>query len=179
MRVEEAILKPALNFRGIQGGGVRSQSRNVIIPEVTFSIGLRLVPDQTVEHVREAVVRHVEAQGYHVVFEAPDLETRSQHERVALIEWGPGYPALRTAFDHPLAQRLVKVFDEWSDGALIQMPTMGGSLPLYLIGEVLGAPVLILPVANHDNNQHAKDENIRLGNLWNAIAMYAVTFARL
>ena len=39
---------------------------------------------------------------------------------------------------------------------------------LNVIDEVIGAPILILPVANHDNNQHGKDENLRLQNLWDA-----------
>ena len=34
----------------------------------------------------------------------------------------------------------------------------------------LSAPIIILPLANHDNNQHAENENIRLQNLWDAIA---------
>jgi acetylornithine deacetylase/succinyl-diaminopimelate desuccinylase-like protein len=62
---------------------------------------------------------------------------------------------------------------------LVLMPTMGGSLPLYLIGERLGAPVVILPIANHDNNQHAANENLRLGNLFEAVATYAAVFAGL
>ncbi|MEM9304728.1 MAG: M20/M25/M40 family metallo-hydrolase [Pseudomonadota bacterium] len=176
-RVEAAILRPALNFRGISGGGVGSESRNVIVPETIVSVGVRLVPDQTVEHVQGAILRHLEGQGYHVVLEEPDADYRAEHGPVIWLRWGSGYPALRTDFDHPLAARLAEIMNTWSDGDLVQLPTMGGSLPLYLIREVLGVPVLILPIANHDNNQHAKDENLRIANLWNAIAMYAVTFA--
>jgi acetylornithine deacetylase/succinyl-diaminopimelate desuccinylase-like protein len=38
---------------------------------------------------------------------------------------------------------------------------------------VLGVPVVTLPIANYDNNQHAANENLRVQNLWNAIEMYA------
>ena len=34
-------------------------------------------------------------------------------------------------------------------------------------------PIIILPIANHDNNQHGRNENLRLQNLWDAVAMYA------
>jgi len=44
---------------------------------------------------------------------------------------------------------------------------------------VTGAPVVILPVANHDNNQHGKDENLRLQNLWDAIEIYAAVLMSL
>ena len=56
---------------------------------------------------------------------------------------------------------------------------MGGSLPIYVIEEVMGAPVLILPVANHDNNQHGANENLRLQNLWDAIETYAVVLTEM
>ena len=59
------------------------------------------------------------------------------------------------------------------DDQIIQLPTMGGSLPLYLLDEVIGAPILILPIANHDHPQPGKDENLRLQNLWDAIEIYA------
>ena len=56
-------------------------------------------------------------------------------------------------------------------------PTMGGSLPIYLFDKHLKLPVIILPVANHDNNQHGRNENMRLQNLWDAISAYAAVLA--
>jgi len=38
---------------------------------------------------------------------------------------------------------------------------------------------LILPIANHDNNQHGSDENLRLQNLWDAIEIYATVLTEL
>jgi acetylornithine deacetylase/succinyl-diaminopimelate desuccinylase-like protein len=38
---------------------------------------------------------------------------------------------------------------------------------------VLQKPFVNVPVANHDNNQHAPDENLRIANLWYAIDLYA------
>ena len=42
-----------------------------------------------------------------------------------------------------------------------------------MFGGVLGTPVVGLPIANHDNNQHAVKENLRLKNLWDGIAIHA------
>jgi len=39
--------------------------------------------------------------------------------------------------------------------------------------EASPAPIVVLPIANFDNNQHAPDENIRLGNLFYGIEAYA------
>ena len=60
---------------------------------------------------------------------------------------------------------------------LIVTPTMGGSLPLDEFGSRLSAPIIILPLANHDNNQHAENENIRLQNLWDAMQIYGAILA--
>ena len=37
-------------------------------------------------------------------------------------------------------------------------------------------PSVTVSLANHDNNQHAEDENLRLGNLWDAIEIFAGLF---
>jgi acetylornithine deacetylase/succinyl-diaminopimelate desuccinylase-like protein len=50
---------------------------------------------------------------------------------------------------------------------------------MYLFAEVLEAPLVIVPMVNHDNNQHAANENVRIGNVREGIAWYAALFARL
>jgi acetylornithine deacetylase/succinyl-diaminopimelate desuccinylase-like protein len=174
-RVEVAISRPALNLRGIRSGGVGPASRNAIQTSATASIGLRLVPDQTPEFLRKKVEAHIRAQGYHLLDGEPTDKERAGHDRLASIEWSSagGYPAYRADMGHPLARELSATLDRLSDGTLIQTPTMGGSLPIYIVEEVLETPVLILPVANHDNNQHGANENLRLQNLWDAIEIYA------
>lgn len=179
-RLELAIMRPALNLRGIQSGNVGSQARNAIQTSATASIGLRLVPDLTPEYARKAIESHIRAQGYHIVYAEPTTEERAQHELIALLDWGEsGYPAYRSDFDLPMIQQIAQIMDSLSDKPLVRMPSMGGSLPIYLIEQVTGTPVVILPIANHDNNQHGKDENLRLQNLWDAIEIYAAVLTNL
>ena len=61
----------------------------------------------------------------------------------------------------------------------VRLPTLGGSIPMYLFQQPGDTPVIGLPIANHDDNQHAADENLRLQNLWDAIELYAALFADL
>jgi acetylornithine deacetylase/succinyl-diaminopimelate desuccinylase-like protein len=178
-RLELAILRPALNLRGIRSGGVGAQATNSIQTSATASIGLRLVPVQTIGFLREAVERHIRAQGYFVVHEEPSAEQRAAHERIARLDWETGYPAYRAPLDLPIAQAVADIVDQLRDEALIRLPTMGGSLPIHLIEQATGAPVLILPIANHDNNQHGRNENLRLQNLWDAIEIYAAVLSSL
>jgi acetylornithine deacetylase/succinyl-diaminopimelate desuccinylase-like protein len=61
----------------------------------------------------------------------------------------------------------------FGEGSLVVAPGMGGTLPITPFTEILQKPAIIVPVANHDNNQHAPDENLRIANLWYAIDLYA------
>ena len=61
----------------------------------------------------------------------------------------------------------------------VRAPILGGSLPTYLFEEVLGAPLVVLPMVNHVNSQHAANENLRLQNLSDGIGMWAAVIARL
>jgi acetylornithine deacetylase/succinyl-diaminopimelate desuccinylase-like protein len=56
---------------------------------------------------------------------------------------------------------------------------MGGSLPLYLFDRVLATPLVTVPIVNHDNNQHAANENLRIQNLWDGIEFFGALLARL
>ncbi len=179
-RVERAVMRPALNLRGIRSGDVGALARNSIQTSATASIGLRLVPAQTTDYLRETVEHHIAKQGYLIVHKPPTPEQRANHDRIALLDWSEaGYPAYRAPFDLPMAKAVAGIMNQLSDDKIVQLPTMGGSLPLYLIDEVVGSPILILPIANHDNNQHGKDENLRLQNLWDAIEIYAAVLTNL
>ncbi|MDT8321473.1 MAG: peptidase dimerization domain-containing protein [Xanthomonadales bacterium] len=179
-RLEMAIMRPALNLRGIRSGDVGDQASNSIPTFATASIGLRLVPDQSLAHLRKVIERHVARQGYTIVHEPPDMEQRAGGQRIALLDWSEaGYPAYRAPLDQPMAQSVAAILNEMGDDALIQLPTMGGSLPIHIIGKATGAPVVILPIANHDNNQHGANENLRLQNLWDAIEVYAAVLTHL
>jgi acetylornithine deacetylase/succinyl-diaminopimelate desuccinylase-like protein len=179
-RLELTVMRPAINLRGIRSGSVGAQASNSIQTAATASVGLRLVPAQTLDHVRDAVERHLAQQGYLVVHEEPTAEQRATHDHIARVDWEEGgYPAYRAPLDLPIARAVADIVNQLRDDELIRMPTMGGSLPIYVIEQVTGAPVVILPVANHDNNQHGKDENLRLQNLWDAIEIYAAVLTNL
>jgi acetylornithine deacetylase/succinyl-diaminopimelate desuccinylase-like protein len=106
-----------------------------------------------------------------VVDRDPTLEERRRFAKVAKVTSEPGYPAERTSIDHPLARDVARALRQ--HGSLVVLPTMGGSLPLYLIRRELGAANVGVALWNHDNNQHAEDENIRLQNLWNGVSVIA------
>jgi acetylornithine deacetylase/succinyl-diaminopimelate desuccinylase-like protein len=176
----ERILLPALNIRGIQSGAVMDKAANAIPTEAHVSIDFRLVPNQTPERVRELVERHLQRQGYFVVHETPSEPERRDHARIVKLDWDRGgYPAARTDLSLPISKALVQSMSEALGKPVIAMPTLGGSIPMHVFQQVLKTPIVGLPVANHDNNQHAANENIRLQNLWDGIEAYAGLLVRL
>ena len=174
--LNELLLRPALNVRGIEAGHVGENASNTIQPEARASIDFRLVPDETPESVKPLVERHLEAQGYTIVHETPDRATRQQHPKIVKVEWGAGYPPARTPLDLPFSREVAALMTA-AGHEPVRLPTVGGSIPMYLFQQPNDTPVIGLPIANHDDNQHSNDENLRLQNLWDGIEVYSVLFA--
>ena len=175
----ERIMLPALNVRGIKVGGVRELAANAIPTEASASIDFRLVPNQKPERVRELVEAHLRSRGYHVVHEAPDSATRMAHPKLVRAEWEGGYAATRASMDLPFSRALLAAASSGATTPPLAVPTLGGSLPTSTFEQVLGVPLVVLPIANYDNNQHAANENLRFQNLWDGIELFAAVMARL
>jgi acetylornithine deacetylase/succinyl-diaminopimelate desuccinylase-like protein len=176
--LNELLMLPALNVRGFESGHVGAQASNAIQTEARASIDFRLVPDETPDSIKPLVERHIEAQGYTIVRDTPDVSLRLKHPKIVKLEWGAGYPPARTKLDLPLSREVATIMSSAGHDP-IRLPTVGGSIPMYLFQRPNDTPVIGLPIANHDDNQHAADENLRLQNLWDGIEVYAALFAGL
>ncbi len=171
--------KPALNLSGIQGGRTGPGSANVIVPESQAYIDFRLVPDQRPERIRRLLEAHLRKLGYHVVHEDPDSATRRAHPRIVKLSGDGGYPAMATPLDLPVSRAVIRAAERALGQPVVVKPAMGGSLPLFHFQEILGVPLIEVPIVNHDNNQHAENENLRIRNLWDGIELYAGLVALL
>jgi acetylornithine deacetylase/succinyl-diaminopimelate desuccinylase-like protein len=170
----ERLLLPSLTVRGLESGNVGASARNVIPATATASLGIRLVKGNDPEDMRNLVEDHIRAQGYHVVREDPDMDTRRRYSKIAKVIHGGGYRAARTDMSLPIARQVVAaVRAAAGEQGLVVVPSLGGSLPLYLFTEVMNQPAVVVPIANHDDNQHAADENLRVRSLWYGIDLYA------
>jgi acetylornithine deacetylase/succinyl-diaminopimelate desuccinylase-like protein len=179
LRFLERIMLPALNVRGISGGGVGARAANAVPSVAHASIDFRLVPRQSPARIRALVETHARAQGFHVVHAEPTADERLRHPRLLRLEWEEGYPASRTDMASPVARAVVRAVEFGAGEPPIVVPTLGGSLPLFHFDEVLGAPLVTVPIVNHDNNQHAANENLRMKNLFDGVHVYAAIVAHL
>lgn len=174
-----SVMQPALNVRGISAGAVGAAANNAIPPQADISIDFRLVPDQTPQALRAEVERFLEAKGWTLVSAAPDLGARLAHPKIIKVTWDSGYPGLRTDLDTPAARAVIAAAQDGAGGHLALVPMMGGSVPLYIFHRILNVPLVILPIVNHDDSQHAPNENLRLKNLWDGIDAYAAEMGEL
>jgi acetylornithine deacetylase/succinyl-diaminopimelate desuccinylase-like protein len=172
VKLNELVTLPALNVRGMASSRTGNQASNVIPATATASLDIRLVPGMDAQQTNSRVVEHIRKQGFFVVDKEPDADTRRAHARVALVTVRTGDNAVRTPMDWPMAQEVIRVVESVR-GPTVKLPNMGGSLPLTSIVRPLGTHVIVVPIANHDDNQHSFNENLRVQNLWDGIELMA------
>lgn len=177
-KLVELINLPSLNIRGIRSAYVGKQSQNVVPDEAEASLDMRVVKNIDPQKQFDRLVAHVRGQGYYVTDKAPTRDERLSHPHVARLVYGGGYPASRTPMNLPVAIKLVEVVQAAVAGPVVNMPTVGGSVPMYIF-ESLNLPVIGVPIVNYDNHQHSSDENLRLGHFWRGIEIYAAILADL
>lgn len=174
----ELINLPSLNVRGLRSAYVGAEARTIIPDRAVAALDLRLVKNIDPRRQFERVVSHIRRQGYYVTEREPTHEERMKYPRIAMVTMGGGYPASRMPMDHPGAQALIRASKAALPGDWVVLPTTGGSVPMHIF-ENLGLPVAHVPIVNHDNNQHSENENLRLGNFFRGIELFAGLFADL
>lgn len=179
-RIELQHNRPTLSVVGLSSGTVGPGARNAIAASATGRVEIRLVHGLDARQQFDRLVAHVRDQGYHIVTAPPDAATRRKYSKIARITpQGGGFPIGKGSMDDrrtAMAANAIRALDQ----RLVQMPTIGGSLPFSTFSETLALPTIGLAVVNFDNNQHAINENLRIGHLWEAIDIFAalVTMAK-
>ncbi len=169
----ELLGLPSLNIRGMASSRIGAQASNVIPATATATIDIRLVRGLDHQVMAQRFIDHVRKQGYFVVDKDPDEQTRLTHPKVAkIVVDKAGYNAAGSSMDSPIGKSVIQAVEN-ARGPVIKLPTMGGSVPLFMIQEVLGSATILVPTANHDDNQHSYNENIRIQNIWDGMETMA------
>ncbi len=176
-RLVDSLMRPALNIRGLRAGQVGDQAANAIPSEAVVSIDFRTVPGQA--PVRPILEAWLKAKGWTLVDHDPTPAERTANPRLIRLAWEDGYPAWRTDMTLDASKAVIASTSRTVGKPVLILPMMGASVPMYLFADLTGAPVIGLPIVNHDNSQHAANENLRLQNLWDGIEVYAGLFADL
>jgi len=168
----ELITLPSLNIRGMASSRTGNRASNVIPASATATLDIRLVKGMDPQKTATRVIDHIRKQGFFVVDQAPSAEVRMAHAKVAIVTTGEGEAAVRTPMDLPISQEVIRVVES-ARGPAVKLPNMGGTLPLLSVERPLGTRTIVIPIGNHDNNQHSYNENLRIQNLWDGIELMA------
>lgn len=169
---QEAMQYPTLNIRGLDALYIGEKARTLIPAWATAEIDIRLVPSSNPERLIELVRQHVISKGYHVVATEPTEEERMKYPKIAAIQSSISYGAFQTPFNSELGLWLDKAMKKAFQKEPIKIRTAGGSIPISPFVVTLGIPAVAVPTVNADNNQHAENENIRLGNYIDAVKTF-------
>jgi acetylornithine deacetylase/succinyl-diaminopimelate desuccinylase-like protein len=156
---------------------VGAQARTIIPDHATAALDVRLVKETEGAALLGKIRAHIENQGYHVVEEDPDDETRARYPRIARIDSprSEGTSAYRTEIDDPEAVALAAALERFLGEEPVRIRTSGGTVPIAPFIEALGFPALSVPTVNFDNNQHGENENVRIGHFFRAAVILAAT----
>jgi len=169
--LQEAIQYPSFNIRGMSAGWVGKESRTIIPATATAEIDMRLVKESDYMRLLGLLRSHIEDLGYHVIDHEPSDAERLEHADIVSFAYDFSYAAYRSDMD-AAAGRLARAGMRHLYGEEpILIRTSGGSVPISPFVETLGVPAAKVPTVNIDNNQHSPNENIRLGNFIEGIAI--------
>ena len=165
---QESLQYPSLNVRGMAAAGVGATATNIVPSRAVAELDLRTTPETDGRRLYELVRTHIENAGYHLVDGEPTDAERSQFDKLARFTLGSTQAAMRMPLDSAVGR--------WANAALrvrtaprpgeapVQIRMMGGTLPTDVLVEALQLPFLLVPTVNDDNNQHAANENLRIGH---------------
>jgi acetylornithine deacetylase/succinyl-diaminopimelate desuccinylase-like protein len=144
---------------------VGAKAANIVPSDATAELDFRTTPETDGHKLVELVRRYVESQGYHLVEGVPTDADRAAYDKLASFTPGAVQKAERTAMDSPLGQWAYGAMRDAFNAEPVRIRMLGGTLPTDVLVAALHAPFVIVPTVNADNNQHAHDENVRVGNL--------------
>jgi acetylornithine deacetylase/succinyl-diaminopimelate desuccinylase-like protein len=179
-RLADGYMAPTLNVRAIHAGDDGPNAANAIATEANASFDFRLDPGETPGRIHELTEAWLTKQGWFIVRDTPDLATRLAHPKIVRINWDPGESiATESPMEGPAAKAVAASIGRTVGYPVLRLPFSGASSGMAEIVDQLKAPMVGVSIANYDDNQHAQNENLRLGNLWDGIEVYAGLLADL
>jgi acetylornithine deacetylase/succinyl-diaminopimelate desuccinylase-like protein len=165
----ESLQFPSLNIRGLSSGGVGASAANIIPKDAVAEIDIRTTQEANASYLVDLIKKHIEQEGFHIMDHAPSDEERSKFARLIQLRVGSSSEAARQSLESPIrfwGERALKdAFDGLpSSPQPVLIRAMGATVPTYEIVNPLNIPFFLMPNVNADNNQHAFDENLRMGN---------------
>ncbi len=163
--LERRAARPTLDVNGLWGGFAGEGSKTIIPAHAHAKVSCRLVAAQHPDRIFEAFRDYVE-------------EVAPPGVTTTVTYLGGGHPSL-TPIDHPLTQAAARAIEATFGRAPVYIRE-GGSIPVCAsFATMLGLPVVLLGITPPDENAHAPNEWMGLGNYETGIRTFARMFDEL
>ena len=160
---EKIMFQPTLNICGYVSGYGGEGQKTVLPCSVRVKIDMRLVKNQDPPDIFNKFTRHMEKLGL------DDLELK------LLTTYRPA----KTPIDHPMSKAVISAVRKAFESEPILYPVTGGSNPSSIICDFLKIPIVKVPYGNHDESNHAPNENLVVDLFYKGIKCSATVFYEL
>ena len=152
---ERVWARPTFEVNGLLGGFTGEGSKTVIPATAMAKVSMRLVPNQDPDKIAG-------------LFEAFVRKVTPKTVELRLTRMHGGRP-WKTELDNPYVQAAARAF-EIGFGKRPVYTREGGSIPIVMtFQQELGAPTVLFGIGVPDENAHAPDEKLDLGNFFGGI----------
>ena len=163
--LERVWARPTFEVNGLLGGFTGEGAKTVIPATAMAKISMRLVPDQDPDKVAN-------------LFEAYLKKIAPKTVEVALTRMHGGKPWM-AAFDNPYVQAAGRAIEQGFGKAPV-FNREGGSIPVVsTFQQELGVPSVLFGIGLPDENAHAPNEKLDLGNFHNGVIASAFLYDEL
>jgi acetylornithine deacetylase/succinyl-diaminopimelate desuccinylase-like protein len=159
--VWKPFLYPTVNVNSFMSDGASLTARRTIIPRTAHArLDIRVTPDTPPAAMLEILERVV-------------AEHRDRTPGITFTVRTAAQPASYTSPTRPEFGWLLRLLEQHGGDEPVALPTLGGTLPLWVFTDTLGIPALWIPAANSDNQQHDVNEHFVLRHFFQQTALYA------
>jgi acetylornithine deacetylase/succinyl-diaminopimelate desuccinylase-like protein len=163
--LERVWARPTLEVNGLLGGFTGEGAKTVIPAVAMAKVSMRLVPDQDPDVIAK-------------LFEAYVRKIAPKTVEVSITRMHGGHPWI-TSYDNPYVQAASRAIER-GFGKPPVFCREGGSIPVvFTFQRSLGIPSVLFGVGLPDENAHAPNERLDLGNFHNGIIASAILYDEL
>jgi acetylornithine deacetylase/succinyl-diaminopimelate desuccinylase-like protein len=163
--LERVWARPTFEVNGLLAGFTGDGAKTVIPATAMAKVSMRLVPDQLPDRIAE-------------LFEAYLKKVAPKTVDVKLTRMHGGKPWM-AAFDNPFVQAAGRAIEQ-GFGKSPVFNREGGSIPVVsTFQEVLGVPSVLFGVGLPDENAHAPNEKLDLGNFHSGVIASAFLYEEI
>lgn len=167
---QESLQYPSLNIRGMAAAFVGKKAANIVPKEAVAELDVRTTSEANAAYLTGLIRKFIEQQGYALLDHEPTDDERARFPLIARLQQeGEPSEAARQPMDTPVRHWVEQALTTaHKDAPTAMRPVLlrasGGTVPTHEIVAPLKVPFTLVSVVNADNNQHAYDENLRMGN---------------